>query len=70
MAVILGKNPTETKDYFELAQKAKALEKLVGELSSLNIAYEVEVKRLVSEYDKLYEKYQHSLKFNKPNTNE
>lgn len=70
MAKVLGFNPTQTNDYFELSEKAKALDKLVGELASLNLAYEEEIKRLVGEYDKLYEKYQHSLKFNKPNTNE
>ena len=57
MAKVLGFNPTETNDYFELAQKVRGLEKLVGELSSLNLAYEAEVKRLVGEYDKLYENY-------------
>jgi hypothetical protein len=60
MAKVLGFNPTETNDYFELAQKVRGLEKLVGELASLNLAYEGEVKRLVSEYDKLYELYSNS----------
>jgi hypothetical protein len=57
MAKVLGFNTTETNDYFELAQKVRGLEKLVGELSSLNLAYEEEVKRLVGEYDKLYGQY-------------
>jgi hypothetical protein len=57
MAKVLGFNPTQTNDYFELAQKVRGLEKLVGELSSLNLAYEEEVKRLVGEYDKLYGQY-------------
>ena len=57
MAKVLGFNTTETNDYFELAQKVRGLEKLVGELSSLNLAYEAEVKRLVGEYDKLYGQY-------------
>ena len=60
MAKVLGFNPTQTNDYFELAQKVRGLEKLVGELSSLNLAYEKEVKRLVGEYDKLYENYRNA----------
>lgn len=65
MAVILGHNPTETSDYFELSEKVKLQQQLIEELMKLNAGYEQEVIRLVGEYDKLYEQYQHSLKFNK-----
>ena len=57
MAKVLGFNPTQTNDYFELNEKAKALEKLVKELVDLNQAQDEEMKRIVGEYDKLYEKY-------------
>jgi len=70
MAVILGNNPTQTNDYFELSEKCKLQQSLIDELIKLNQGYEAEVKRLVGEYDKLYEKYEHSLKFNKVSTNE
>ena len=55
MAKVLGFNPTQTNDYFELAEKATALEKLVKELVELNQSQDEEMKRLVGEYDKLYE---------------
>ena len=57
MAKVLGFNPTQTNDYFELAEKAKQLEKVVRELVQLNEAQDEEMKRIVGEYDKLYEKY-------------
>jgi predicted ATPase len=57
MAKVLGFNPTQTNDYFELNEKAKALEKLVKELVQLNQAQDEEMKRIVREYDKLYESY-------------
>jgi hypothetical protein len=44
---------------------------LIEELVRLNEGYESEVKRLVGEYDKLYEKYESALKFiQKPKSNE
>lgn len=58
MAVVLGHNPQQTNDYFELSQKVKLQQQLIEELMKLNAGYEEEVKRLVGEYDKLYEKYQ------------
>lgn len=58
MAVVLGHNPQQTSDYFELSQKVKLQQQLIEELMKLNAGYEEEVKRLVGEYDKLYEKYQ------------
>ena len=58
MAKVLGFNPTQTNDYFEVSEKAKALEKLVKELVELNQAQDEEMRRIVGEYDKLYEKYQ------------
>jgi len=57
MAKVLGFNPTQSNDYFELSEKAKALEKLVKELVELNQSQDEEMRRLVGEYDKLYEKY-------------
>lgn len=57
MAKVLGFNPTQTNDYFEVSEKAKALEKLVKELVELNQSQDEEMRRLVGEYDKLYEKY-------------
>jgi phosphopantothenate synthetase len=58
MAKVLGFNPTQTNDYFEVNEKAKALEKLVKELVELNQAQDEEMRRIVGEYDKLYEKYE------------
>jgi predicted ATPase len=57
MAKVLGFNPTQSNDYFEIAEKATALEKLVKELVELNQSQDEEMRRLVGEYDKLYEKY-------------
>jgi predicted ATPase len=70
MAVVLGHNPTQTNDYFELTQKVKLQTQLIDELIKLNQGQEAEITRLVMEYDKLYERYQHSLKFNKVQPNE
>lgn len=58
MAKVLGFNPTQTNDYFEVSEKAKALEKLVKDLVQLNQSQDEEIRRLVLEYDKLYEQYQ------------
>ena len=58
MAKVLGFNPTQTNDYFEVSEKAKAVEKLVKELVELNQAQDEEMRRIVGEYDKLYEKYE------------
>jgi predicted ATPase len=58
MAKILGHNPTQSTAYIEVVEKANALEKIVGELVQLNQAQDEEIKRIVGEYDKLYEKYQ------------
>jgi predicted ATPase len=57
MAKVLGFNPTQTNDYFELAEKVKVLEKLVKELVQLNQSQDEEMRRIVGEYDTLYEKY-------------
>jgi predicted ATPase len=57
MAKVLGFNPTQSNDYFELSEKAKALEKLVKELVQLNQSQDEEMRRIVGEYDTLYEKY-------------
>ncbi len=65
MAKVLGFNPTQTNDYFELSEKCKLQQSLIDELIKLNQGQEAEITRLVVEYDKLYERYQHSLKFNK-----
>lgn len=70
MAVVLGHNPQQSNEYFALTQKVKLQQQLIEELMKLNAGYEEEVKRLVSEYDKLYERYEHSLKFNKVQPNE
>lgn len=56
MAIVLGKNPQQS--YVELTDKIKGLEKLVTELIQLNQAQDSEIKRIVGEYDKLYEKYE------------
>jgi hypothetical protein len=55
MAKVLGFNPTQTNDYFELANRVELQQKLIEELIKLNEGYEAEVKRLVGEYDKMYE---------------
>ena len=54
MAKVLGFNPQQNNDYLQLVQKVEMQEKLIEELVNLNQQYEVEVKRLVQEYDKLY----------------
>jgi hypothetical protein len=68
MAKVLGFNPQQS--YIEMEDTIKLQRSLIEELVRLNEGYEAEVKRLVGEYDKLYEKYQHSLKFNKVTSNE
>jgi hypothetical protein len=68
MAKVLGFNPQQS--YIEMDDTIKLQRSLIEELVRLNEGYEGEVKRLVGEYDKLYEKYQHSLKFNKVQPNE
>jgi hypothetical protein len=69
MATILGFNPPK-ESYVELHDTIRLQKGLIEELVKLNAGYEEEVKRLVGEYDKLYEKYEHSLKFNKVTSNE
>jgi hypothetical protein len=49
MAKVLGFNPTQTNDYFELANRVELQQKLIEELIKLNEGYEAEVKRLVGE---------------------
>jgi len=69
MAQVLGFNPQQS--YIEMEDTIKLQRSLIEELVKLNEGYEAEVKRLVGEYDKLYEKYEHSLKFiQKPKDNE
>jgi len=71
MAKVLGFNPQQTSDYFELTQKVRLQQQLIEDLAKLNFGQQEEIKRLVGEYDKLYEKYEHSLKFiQKPKDNE
>ena len=62
MAKVLGFNKTGNDDYFELLQRVELQQKLITELVTLNEGYESEVKRLVGEYDKLYENYIASIK--------
>lgn len=66
MATIIGHNPTEHKTYREAVEKSQALEKIVKELVELNQSQDAEIRRIVGEYDKLYEKYETL----KNNTNE
>jgi hypothetical protein len=68
MAKVLGFNPQQS--YIEMEDTIKLQRSLIEELIKLNEGYEAEVKRLVGEYDKLYERYEHSLKFNKVQPNE
>jgi len=68
MAKVLGFNPQQS--YIDMENTIKLQRSLIEELIRLNEGYEAEVKRLVGEYDKLYEKYEHSLKFNKVTPNE
>ena len=56
MAKVLGFDP-QNKTIDELEQKVKLRDKMIEELMKLNESYEIEVKRLVEEYDKLYSKY-------------
>lgn len=56
MAKVLGFDP-QNKMIEELEQKIKLQESLITELVKLNEAYEVEVKRLVEEYDSLHRRY-------------
>jgi hypothetical protein len=69
MATVLGFNPPK-ESYVELHDTIRLQKGLIEELVKLNAGYEQEVKRLVGEYDKLYEKYEHSLKFNKVTSDE
>jgi hypothetical protein len=57
MAKVLGFNKEGNDDYFQLMQRAELQQKLITELVTLNEGYEAEVKRLVGEYDKIYELY-------------
>jgi hypothetical protein len=57
MAKVLGFNKTGNDDYFELLQRAELQQKLITDLIKLNEAYEAEVKRLVGEYDIVYQNY-------------
>ena len=71
MAVVLGNNPQQSNEYFMLVQKVKLQTQLIEDLMKLNMGQEEEIKRLVGEYDKLYEKYEHAIKFiQKPKSNE
>ena len=70
MAKVLGFNPPK-ESYVELHDTIRLQRSLIEELIKLNDGYEAEVKRLVGEYDKLYEKYESALKFiQKPKSNE
>ena len=70
MATILGFNPPK-ESYVELHDTIRLQKGLIEELVKLNAGYEQEVKRLVGEYDKLYEKYEHAIKFiQKPKSDE
>ena len=54
MAKVLGFNPPN-ESYVELHDTIKLQRSLIEELIKLNEGYEAEVKRLVGEYDKMYE---------------
>jgi uncharacterized coiled-coil protein SlyX len=70
MAKVLGFDKDASKVY-ELENTVKLQQSLIEELVKLNAGYEQEVKRLVGEYDKLYEKYESALKFiQKPKSDE
>jgi hypothetical protein len=56
MAKVLGFNPPN-ESYVELHDTIRLQRSLIEELIKLNEGYEGEVKRLVGEYDKLYEMY-------------
>jgi hypothetical protein len=53
MAQVIGHDLRQYHN--ELSDKVRLQEKLIDELVKLNENYEVEVKRLVDEYNKLYE---------------
>jgi len=53
MAKVLGFNPQQS--YIEMEDTIKLQRSLIEELIKLNEGYEAEVKRLVGEYDKMYE---------------
>jgi hypothetical protein len=55
MAKVLGFNPQQS--YIEMENTIKLQRSLIEELIKLNEGYEAEVKRLVGEYDKIYELY-------------
>lgn len=55
MAKVLGFNPQQS--YIELQDTIKLQRSLIEELVKLNEGYELEVKRLVGEYDKIYVLY-------------
>jgi len=57
MAKIIGHNPTQTNEYAELNEKVKLQNEVIEELIKLNQGYEEEIKRIVNQYDKLYEEY-------------
>jgi uncharacterized coiled-coil protein SlyX len=70
MAKVLGFDKDASKVY-ELENKITLQQSLIEQLFKLNAGYEEEVKRLVGEYDKLYEKYEQAIKFiQKPKSNE
>jgi hypothetical protein len=56
MAKVLGFNPPK-ESYVELHDTIRLQRSLIEELIKLNEGYEAEVKRLVVEYDKIYELY-------------
>jgi len=55
MAKVLGFNPQQS--YIDMEDTIKLQRSLIEELIRLNEGYEAEVKRLVGEYDKIYELY-------------
>ena len=55
MAKVLGFNPQQS--YIDMENTIKLQRSLIEELIKLNEGYEAEVKRLVGEYDKIYELY-------------
>ena len=55
MAKVLGFNPQQS--YIDMENTIKLQRSLIEELIRLNEGYEAEVKRLVGEYDKIYELY-------------
>jgi hypothetical protein len=56
MAKVLGFNPPK-ESYVELHDTIRLQRSLIEELIKLNEGYEAEVKRLVVEYDKIYDLY-------------